>query len=93
MAIIYSYPLQSTVVGDDIITGTKKGAVVTSKNPTVCWKITTLTNFTLTTLAAKPAYDDNAAAIAGGLAAGDIYQTTGAGAAPLNAAGILMVVQ
>lgn len=93
MAIIYSYPLQSTVLGDDIITGTKKNAVVTSKNPTVCWKITTLTNFTLTTLAAKPAYDDNTAAVAGGLAAGDIYQTTGAGAAPLNAAGILMVVQ
>jgi hypothetical protein len=93
MAIIYSYPLQSTVVGDDILTGTKSNAVVTSKNPTVCWRINTITNYTLTTLAAKPAYDDQAAALAGGLVAGDIYQTTGAGAAPLNAAGILMVVQ
>jgi|TARA_R100000781_G_scaffold1086_1_gene1763 hypothetical protein len=93
MAIIYSYPLQSTAVGDDIITGTKSDAVVTSKNPTVCWRISTLKNYTLTELAGKPKYDDNAAALAGGLAAGDIYQTTGAGAAPLNAAGILMVVQ
>ena len=40
-----------------------------------------------------PAYDDDTAAGVGGLTAGDIYQTTGSGAAPLNAAGILMVKQ
>ena len=40
-----------------------------------------------------PAHADQAAAIAAGLAAGALYQTTGAGAAPLNAAGIVMVVQ
>lgn len=40
-----------------------------------------------------PAYDDDAAAGLGGLATGMLYQTTGAGAAPLNAAGILMVKQ
>lgn len=39
------------------------------------------------------AYADNADAIAGGLVAGDWYQTDGAGAAPLNAAGIVMIVQ
>lgn len=44
-------------------------------------------------LGSVPAYDDNAAALGGGLVAGNIYQTTGSGAAPLNAAGILMVVQ
>ena len=40
-----------------------------------------------------PAYADNAAAITAGIAVGSLYQTTGAGAAPLNAAGIVMVVQ
>lgn len=39
------------------------------------------------------AYADDAAAGVGGLATGQIYQTTGAGAAPLNVAGILMVKQ
>jgi hypothetical protein len=38
-----------------------------------------------------PAYDDDADAAS--LAAGDFYQTTGLGAAPLNAAGIVMVKQ
>jgi hypothetical protein len=40
-----------------------------------------------------PAYDDDAAAGVGGLTAGQYYQTTGAGAAPLNAAGIVMIKQ
>jgi len=38
-------------------------------------------------------FDDQAAAILGGAVAGDVYQTTGAGAAPLNVAGIVMIVQ
>jgi hypothetical protein len=38
-------------------------------------------------------YADNAAAVAGGLAVGDVYMTDGTAAAPLNAAGILMVRQ
>jgi len=38
-----------------------------------------------------PAFADDAAASS--LAAGDLYQTTGAGAAPLNVAGIVMVKQ
>ena len=40
-----------------------------------------------------PAYDDDAAAGVGGLTTGMVYQTTGAGAAPLNVAGILMIKQ
>ena len=39
-----------------------------------------------------PAYDDDADAGANLLTAGDVYQTTGSGAAPLNA-GILMIKQ
>jgi len=39
-----------------------------------------------------PAYADNAGAAAD-LVAGDLYQTDGTAAAPLNAAGIVMVVQ
>jgi hypothetical protein len=40
-----------------------------------------------------PAYDDDAAAGVAGLSAGAIFQTTGLGAAPLDAAGILMIKQ
>jgi len=40
-----------------------------------------------------PSYDDDAAAGVAGLAAGKLFQTTGAGAAPLNAAGIVMIKQ
>ena len=42
---------------------------------------------------ALPSYDDDAAAGVAGLAAGKLFQTTGAGAAPLNAAGIVMIKQ
>ena len=37
-------------------------------------------------------YADNAAAVAGGLSVGDLYSTDGTAAAPLNVAGIVMVV-
>jgi len=40
-----------------------------------------------------PSYNDDAAAGVGGLSTGEVYQTTGAGAAPLNVAGILMIKQ
>jgi hypothetical protein len=40
-----------------------------------------------------PAYDDDADAGTAGLLAGAIFQTTGLGAAPLDAAGILMIKQ
>lgn len=48
------------------------------------------TGFKMTGL---PAYDDDAAAGTAGLSAGDMYQTTGSGAAPLNVAGIMMIKQ
>jgi hypothetical protein len=38
-------------------------------------------------------YADDAAAIAGGIVSGELYQTDGTGAAPLNVAGIVMVAQ
>ena len=40
-----------------------------------------------------PAFANDANAGGGGLTTGDIYQTDGSGAAPLNAAGILMIKQ
>lgn len=40
-----------------------------------------------------PAYDDDTDAGNNGLIAGDVYQTTGSGAAPLNTAGIVKIVQ
>ena len=40
-----------------------------------------------------PSYNDDSAAGTGGLVAGDVFQTTGGGSAPLNVAGILMVKQ
>ena len=40
-----------------------------------------------------PAHANSAAASGAGLAAGALYQTDGTGAAPLDAAGIVMVVQ
>jgi hypothetical protein len=40
-----------------------------------------------------PAFDDDTAAGTGGLLVGDLYQTTGLGASPLDVAGILMIKQ
>lgn len=44
-------------------------------------------------LTITPSYADDAAAGVGGLVTGQVYQTSGAGVAPLNAAGILMIKQ
>ena len=40
-----------------------------------------------------PAYNDDSAAGAAGLTAGQLFQTNGSGAAPLNVAGIVMIKQ
>ena len=45
------------------------------------------------TIEGLPAYADQAAAVAAGAQGTTVYQTDGTGAAPLNVAGILMVVQ
>jgi hypothetical protein len=62
-------------------------------------KVTQLTNSSVSKLVASKGagkelqqFADNAAALAGGLVAGDLYVTSGTGAAPLNAAGIIMIV-
>lgn len=52
-----------------------------------------ITEKTLKGLALIPSFDDDAAAGSGGLTKDDFYQTTGAGGAPLNVAGIVMLKQ
>lgn len=78
-------------VADDLVIGTNVAGTPTDATR----------NFTAGTIAALAGqagvlglveYDDNTAAVAGGLAVDTLYKTTGAGAAPLNAAGIVMVV-
>jgi len=89
MAIIYSYPT-GTVQATDIVIGSDP---TVTGNPTKNFLIGAISTFVQTQIGAIASYNDNAAAIVGGLAAGQLYQTTGAGAAPLNAAGIVMIVQ
>lgn len=48
---------------------------------------------TIATLTNVPKYDDDSDAGSNGLNTGDIYQTTGNGAAPLDVVGILMIKQ
>lgn len=60
-------------------------ANVATKNDTVYLSKLNMSNV--------PAYDDDADAGANSLTVGDVYQTNGSGAAPLNVAGILMIKQ
>lgn len=79
------------------------GIIVKNSSAVTPKKIINLKNylgtsvFTLDNLgqmnALLPAFDDDTAAGIGGLVLGDIYQTTGNGANPLNVAGIVMVKQ
>ncbi len=86
MAIINSYPTVTPTSGDLVL------IVDTSKedNPT---KTATVSSLQSGLFPSLTAYADNAAAVAGGLKTGQTYQTDGTGAAPLNAAGIVMIVQ
>ncbi len=93
MPILYSYPQVATLNNGDLITGTQVSLPASSKNPTVCWTVATFSNHIQGEIGSSPAFNDDAAAGLGGLVAGDIYQTTGLGAAPLNAAGIVMIKQ
>ena len=61
------------------------GQVLSSTGTGVAWIDSPVYNL--------PAHADQAAAITAGLTAGDLYQTDGTGAAPLNAAGIIIIVQ
>ena len=89
MAIIYTYP-SGTPQTTDILIGSDPSV---TGNPTKNFLMGDVSVFIQTQIGALTAYDDNAAALLGGLSAGQLYQTTGAGAAPLNAAGIVMIVQ
>jgi hypothetical protein len=67
----------------------------TKKDGTLDGSFTILSGLTGNTLTLTniPSYNDDSAAGTGGLVTGDVYQTSGTGAAPLNAAGILMIKQ
>ena len=89
MAIITTYPLAQPVEGDYLV-GSKISNTGTQINPTKNFTVQSVVNVVLSSL---PQYDDNAAAVAAGLGTGQQYQTSGLGAAPLNVAGIVMIVQ
>jgi hypothetical protein len=80
------------IVADDtiIIQSNNSGSAIGMTGPGLTLDCGVGLNYTLQNL---PAFQDDAAAGIGGLTTGMLYQTTGAGAAPLNAAGILMVKQ
>jgi hypothetical protein len=89
MAIITTYPL-ATPVKTDYIVGSKLTTVGSQINPTKNFTVESVVSVVLSSL---PKYDDNTSALAAGLSSGQQYQTTGSGAAPLNVAGIVMIVQ
>jgi hypothetical protein len=89
MAIITSYPVVQPAKGD-YLTGSKIDNTGVQVNPTKNFTVESVVNVVLSSL---PQYDDNAAAVAAGLGTGQQYQTSGLGAAPLNVAGIVMIVQ
>jgi hypothetical protein len=92
MPKISTYATSSPVLTTDKVIGTN-----VTGTPTNATK-----NFTAGSIAALaknagvlalPAHADQAAASGASLAAGALYQTDGTAAAPLNVAGIVMVVQ
>jgi len=88
MAIISSYPLATPDV-DDYVVGTKLETQGSNINPTKNFKIGDVVEVAI---GSAPKADDQADAVAQGFAPGQFYITSGSGAAPLNVAGILMVV-
>ena len=82
MAKISTYAT-ATPAAADLVLGTDSGSADATKNFTV----QSLFDAVIT----LQAFNDDAAA--GALSAGQLYQTTGAGAAPLDEAGIVMVKQ
>lgn len=79
------------------LTGTDDNSIVIGANArgngTNSITIGNTTNSGLSLPGSLPAFDDDAAAGVGGLTINMLYQTTGAGAAPLNAVGIVMIKQ
>jgi len=70
MAIITTYPVD-TASSQDYLLGTKKSNTGTQINPTKNFTVESVVNSVFQSL---PAYADNAAAVAGGLAAGKLFQ-------------------
>ncbi|MCP4321497.1 MAG: hypothetical protein GY787_06535 [Alteromonadales bacterium] len=75
----------------------KPGGTVAVQNNNTNDATSTATQFSMAELlntigAGAPVYADNTAAVAGGLAVGDVYQTDGTAAAPQNIAGGLYAV-
>ena len=85
-----------------------QGHIISSNDPNGLHIVSTTANATISTLAGTviegtaagriktpllEVFDDDAAAGVGGLALNELYQTSGAGAAPLNVAGIVMAKQ
>ena len=88
MAKIETYSTATASLTDLLL-----GSDDNDSNATKNFTAQTLLALASTAIITLPAYQDEAAAIVGGLAAGQLYQTTGTGAAPLDAAGIVMVKQ
>jgi len=98
MAKISSYANVVAPIVTDRLLGTDISSPAGVSNPTKNFVIQDVINLSLkngifTSTNSIPAYNDDTAAGVGGLVAGQLFQTTGAGGAPLNAAGIVMIKQ
>ena len=91
MARISTYALDTVVTGTDKLVGTD----AEDNNITKNYQIDDLVTYVSNNLESLDldSFADDAAAGSDGLVAGDLYQTTGTGAAPLNVAGIVMIKQ
>ena len=89
MAIITTYPLDIPKTGDYLV-GSRITTTGSQINPTKNFTVQSVVDVVFQSI---PSHDDNAAAVAAGLATGSLFQTTGAAANPLNVAGIVMIVQ
>lgn len=90
MAKIISYPTAQPKANDFVLGVQVSDPGEPIESPTKKFTIQSLQSGLFPNLTA---HADNVAALAAGLVAGQTYQTDGTGAAPLNVAGIVMIVQ
>ena len=90
MAEIISYPTATPKSGDYLLGAQLAPAGSIDAAPTKKFTVESLQSGLFPSLTA---HADNTAALASGLTAGQTYQTDATGAAPLNVAGIVMIVQ
>jgi len=88
MARISTYALDTVISNLDTLVGTDAEDSSITKN----YKISSLIGFISANLNLL-AFADDAAAGVGAIPSGALYKTSGAGASPLNVAGIVMVKQ